>query len=87
MRIRRVTASNSPARTPFPWFKSTKEADEPPSTYARQGVCRRDSGKFSLRVAPDDKKVYSVLDLCAPETAQAIIEPLLRTHTGEDQGR
>jgi len=38
-------------------------------------------------VAPDDKKVYSVLDLCAPETAQAIIEPLLRTHTGEDQGR
>ncbi len=48
-------------------------------------ACAAEIADSFLHAAPDEKKIHSVLYLCAPETALVIIEPLLRTHHGEDR--
>lgn len=47
-------------------------------------ACAAEITESFLLEAPAQTKVYSALDLCAPETAQAVIEPLLKIYEGED---
>ncbi|WP_213993704.1 siderophore-iron reductase FhuF [Sodalis sp. dw_96] len=48
-------------------------------------ACAAEIAENFLLTAPDNKKVHSVLDLCAQDTALAVLEPLLRINQGGDR--
>ncbi|XBS70054.1 siderophore-iron reductase FhuF [Acerihabitans sp. KWT182] len=54
--------------------------------HARPGpACGAEIAESFLLTAPKDEKVYSASALCSPETAQALMEPLLRMYRGQDR--